>query len=97
MSKSSFRRLGYENSLLRKTWDSGVKGPSKDDFLKELDKQAADGRLNSYYFDRISVSSKSFNQDLYDLKVLLNDPSKGIDVSIMKKSANFLLKPTLKL
>jgi hypothetical protein len=62
---------------------------------KALAKQMEDGRVGSYFFDRVA-GAKTFNQEVVGLYKHL-EPDKTIDVSIMVEGKNFDVSPYLKL
>jgi hypothetical protein len=63
--------------------------------IKQLDDGIAEGRINSYLFDRIPGNTQSFNQELYPLNKYLTSTDKGFDLSVMKSSGKFVLNPAL--
>lgn len=60
----------------------------------EMRKQIEQGRINSYYFDRIG--DRSFNQELRDLAIHLSG-SDSIDLSLMLKGRDFDISPFQKI
>jgi hypothetical protein len=67
----------------------------RENLIGDVKNQAASGRLNSYYFDRIPGNATTFNQALYQTRRHLNDPDKGVDLSVMLEGANFSVSPLL--
>ncbi len=60
--------------------------------IKPIDKQIANGRLNSYYFDRIP-NSDVFNDALYEIR---NSFGFKIDISLMRPGSGFDIEPFLR-
>ena len=63
--------------------------------LDPLDRQIADGRINSYYLDRIPGNQNSFNQDLYPIGQA-SGQGFSIDLSLMRSGAGFDMEPSLR-
>lgn len=66
--------------------------PSK--VISDFENQVLQGKINSFYFDRLVGSSETFNQELYELRSFISE-SRGIDLSIMKEQGQFNIGPFL--
>ncbi|WP_449252245.1 hypothetical protein [Chitinimonas lacunae] len=84
--------------ILAKRMIQGIRdraGPvAAEKIVRDLERQAADGRINSYYFDRKLKNDPTFNQKMRELdKHMIN--SGGTDLSLILYGKNFDVKPYL--
>ncbi len=82
LRKGILERTGHNPKLQKK-------------LIKMLDKNVAQGRVNSFLFDRIAGQTESFNQEMWKLNRFLNDTEKGFDVSVMLNNGSFDMHPYL--
>lgn len=80
---------------LQQSMINGINSRASDDaaesIIDDLMTQAATGRINAFYFDRIP-NEKTFNQQLYDLLRYMSN-SESTDLSIIIKGRSFDISP----